>query len=163
MRRSPTRTRSSRTATASFLAANPMACHEALSSGYGDYALCIPMPASPVRSLNLATAVGIVLYEGLPGSCTGEAKKVPPRLVEWPRLVPIGKVGICESNLANNPVPICPRWCIPHGSRRLSADARGPASTCAEGSGRTINSMHSANAACSAIADSARKAVWSAL
>jgi tRNA (cytidine/uridine-2'-O-)-methyltransferase len=32
---------------------------------YGDRALCVPMPASRVRSLNLATAVGIVLYEGL--------------------------------------------------------------------------------------------------
>jgi tRNA (cytidine/uridine-2'-O-)-methyltransferase len=32
---------------------------------YGERALCIPMPASRVRSLNLATAVGIVLYEGL--------------------------------------------------------------------------------------------------
>ena len=32
---------------------------------YGDRALCIPMPAGKVRSLNLATAVGIVLYEAL--------------------------------------------------------------------------------------------------
>ena len=32
---------------------------------YGERALCIPMPASRVRNLNLATAVGIVLYEGL--------------------------------------------------------------------------------------------------
>jgi tRNA (cytidine/uridine-2'-O-)-methyltransferase len=32
---------------------------------YGDRALLIPMPAAKVRSLNLATAVGIALYEGL--------------------------------------------------------------------------------------------------
>jgi tRNA (cytidine/uridine-2'-O-)-methyltransferase len=32
---------------------------------HGDRALHIPMPASKVRSLNLATAVGIVLYEAL--------------------------------------------------------------------------------------------------
>jgi tRNA (cytidine/uridine-2'-O-)-methyltransferase len=32
---------------------------------YGQRALLIPMPAGHVRSLNLATAVGIVLYEGL--------------------------------------------------------------------------------------------------
>ena len=32
---------------------------------YGDRALLIPMPAGKVRSLNLATAVGIALYEGL--------------------------------------------------------------------------------------------------
>lgn len=32
---------------------------------YGERALCIPMPATGVRSLNLATAVGIVLYEAL--------------------------------------------------------------------------------------------------
>jgi tRNA (cytidine/uridine-2'-O-)-methyltransferase len=32
---------------------------------YGDRALGIPMPAGKVRSLNLATAVGIVLYEAL--------------------------------------------------------------------------------------------------
>jgi tRNA (cytidine/uridine-2'-O-)-methyltransferase len=32
---------------------------------YGDRALCIPMPAGKVRSLNLANAVGIVLYEAL--------------------------------------------------------------------------------------------------
>jgi tRNA (cytidine/uridine-2'-O-)-methyltransferase len=32
---------------------------------YADTALTIPMPASGVRSLNLATAVGIVLYETL--------------------------------------------------------------------------------------------------
>lgn len=31
----------------------------------GDQALCIPMPGGKVRSLNLATAVGIVLYEAL--------------------------------------------------------------------------------------------------
>jgi tRNA (cytidine/uridine-2'-O-)-methyltransferase len=30
-----------------------------------DRVLCIPMPASRVRSLNLSTAVGIVVYEGL--------------------------------------------------------------------------------------------------
>lgn len=32
---------------------------------YADRALCIPMPAGKVRSLNLATAVGIALYEAL--------------------------------------------------------------------------------------------------
>jgi tRNA (cytidine/uridine-2'-O-)-methyltransferase len=32
---------------------------------YGERALCIPMPGAGVRSLNLATAVGIVLYEAL--------------------------------------------------------------------------------------------------
>ncbi len=32
---------------------------------FGSRALCIPMPAGKVRSLNLATAVGIVLYEAL--------------------------------------------------------------------------------------------------
>jgi tRNA (cytidine/uridine-2'-O-)-methyltransferase len=32
---------------------------------HADRALCIPMPAGAVRSLNLATAVGIVLYEAL--------------------------------------------------------------------------------------------------
>jgi len=32
---------------------------------YAERALCIPMPGSGVRSLNLATAVGIVLYEAL--------------------------------------------------------------------------------------------------
>lgn len=32
---------------------------------YGDRALCIPMPGGKVRSLNLANAVGIVLYEAL--------------------------------------------------------------------------------------------------
>jgi tRNA (cytidine/uridine-2'-O-)-methyltransferase len=31
----------------------------------GEQTLCIPMPAGKVRSLNLATAVGIVLYEAL--------------------------------------------------------------------------------------------------
>src|SRR5262249_52734957 len=31
----------------------------------GDRAVCIPMPAGKIRSLNLATAVGIVLYEAL--------------------------------------------------------------------------------------------------
>lgn len=33
--------------------------------GYGDRALHIPMPAGKVRSLNLATAAGIALYEAL--------------------------------------------------------------------------------------------------
>jgi len=32
---------------------------------YGERALCIPMPAGKIRSLNLANAVGIVLYEAL--------------------------------------------------------------------------------------------------
>jgi tRNA (cytidine/uridine-2'-O-)-methyltransferase len=32
---------------------------------YGERALCIPMPGGKVRSLNLANAVGIVLYEAL--------------------------------------------------------------------------------------------------
>jgi len=32
---------------------------------HGDRAVCIPMPAGKVRSLNLATAVGIGLYEAL--------------------------------------------------------------------------------------------------
>jgi tRNA (cytidine/uridine-2'-O-)-methyltransferase len=32
---------------------------------YGDRAVLIPMAAGKVRSLNLATAVGIALYEGL--------------------------------------------------------------------------------------------------
>lgn len=32
---------------------------------YAQQTLCIPMPAGQVRSLNLATAVAIVLYEGL--------------------------------------------------------------------------------------------------
>jgi tRNA (cytidine/uridine-2'-O-)-methyltransferase len=32
---------------------------------HADRALCIPMPTGRVRSLNLATAVGIVLYEAL--------------------------------------------------------------------------------------------------
>jgi len=32
---------------------------------YGDRALCIPMPGGKVRSLNLANAVSIVLYEAL--------------------------------------------------------------------------------------------------
>ncbi len=32
---------------------------------YGEHALRIPMPAGQVRSLNLATAVGIALYEAL--------------------------------------------------------------------------------------------------
>src|SRR5947209_5197947 len=33
--------------------------------GHADRAVCIPMPAGKVRSLNLATAVGIALYEAL--------------------------------------------------------------------------------------------------
>jgi tRNA (cytidine/uridine-2'-O-)-methyltransferase len=32
---------------------------------FGSRALTIPMPAGKVRSLNLATATGIVLYEAL--------------------------------------------------------------------------------------------------
>ncbi|HEV3256757.1 MAG TPA: tRNA (cytidine(34)-2'-O)-methyltransferase [Gemmataceae bacterium] len=32
---------------------------------HGDRAVCIPMPGGKVRSLNLATAVGIALYEGI--------------------------------------------------------------------------------------------------
>ena len=32
---------------------------------HADRALCIPMPTGAIRSLNLATAVGIVLYEAL--------------------------------------------------------------------------------------------------
>jgi len=32
---------------------------------YGERALCIPMPGGGVRSLNLATAAGIALYEAL--------------------------------------------------------------------------------------------------
>jgi tRNA (cytidine/uridine-2'-O-)-methyltransferase len=32
---------------------------------YAERALCLPMPAGKVRSLNLATAVGIALYEAL--------------------------------------------------------------------------------------------------
>ncbi|HVS35823.1 MAG TPA: tRNA (cytidine(34)-2'-O)-methyltransferase [Gemmataceae bacterium] len=32
---------------------------------YADRSVCIPMPAGKVRSLNLATAVGIALYEAL--------------------------------------------------------------------------------------------------
>jgi tRNA (cytidine/uridine-2'-O-)-methyltransferase len=38
---------------------------EAVVQRYGERALFIPMPAAKVRSLNLATAVGIALYEGL--------------------------------------------------------------------------------------------------
>ncbi len=38
---------------------------ETVVQRYGDRALIIPMPAAKVRSLNLATAVGIALYEGL--------------------------------------------------------------------------------------------------
>lgn len=37
----------------------------AVVARYGARALCIPMPAGKVRSLNLANAVGIVLYEAL--------------------------------------------------------------------------------------------------
>jgi tRNA (cytidine/uridine-2'-O-)-methyltransferase len=36
-----------------------------LRERFADSTLCIPMPAGKVRSLNLATAVGIVLYEAL--------------------------------------------------------------------------------------------------
>ena len=36
---------------------------------FGDRALTIPMPAGKVRSLNLATATGIVLYEALRQLC----------------------------------------------------------------------------------------------
>ena len=38
---------------------------EGVRERYGERALCIPMPGDGVRSLNLATAVGIVLYEAL--------------------------------------------------------------------------------------------------
>lgn len=38
---------------------------EGVLARYADRTFCIPMPASKVRSLNLATAVGIVLYEAL--------------------------------------------------------------------------------------------------
>jgi tRNA (cytidine/uridine-2'-O-)-methyltransferase len=38
---------------------------DAVRERYADRLLCIPMPAGRVRSLNLATAVGIVLYEAL--------------------------------------------------------------------------------------------------
>jgi tRNA (cytidine/uridine-2'-O-)-methyltransferase len=38
---------------------------ETVVERYGDRALVIPMPGGRVRSLNLATAVGIALYEGL--------------------------------------------------------------------------------------------------
>jgi len=38
---------------------------ESVLQRYADRALVIPMPAGKVRSLNLATAVGIVLYEAL--------------------------------------------------------------------------------------------------
>jgi tRNA (cytidine/uridine-2'-O-)-methyltransferase len=38
---------------------------ETVVKRYGDRALLIPMPTAKVRSLNLATAVGIALYEGL--------------------------------------------------------------------------------------------------
>jgi tRNA (cytidine/uridine-2'-O-)-methyltransferase len=36
-----------------------------LQEKYANRLLCLPMPAGGVRSLNLATAVGIALYEGL--------------------------------------------------------------------------------------------------
>jgi tRNA (cytidine/uridine-2'-O-)-methyltransferase len=38
---------------------------ESLLTDPGRTCLCVPMPAGKVRSLNLATAVGIVLYEAL--------------------------------------------------------------------------------------------------
>ena len=38
---------------------------DALRNRFADNAVTIPMTASHVRSLNLATAVGIVLYEAL--------------------------------------------------------------------------------------------------
>jgi tRNA (cytidine/uridine-2'-O-)-methyltransferase len=38
---------------------------ESIHARYAAHALTIPMPAGHVRSLNLATAVGIVLYEAL--------------------------------------------------------------------------------------------------
>ena len=38
---------------------------ESVVTRYGERALLIPMPAAQVRSLNLATAVGIALYEAL--------------------------------------------------------------------------------------------------
>jgi tRNA (cytidine/uridine-2'-O-)-methyltransferase len=38
---------------------------ESVLERYGDRALCIPMPAGKARSLNLANAVAIVLYEAL--------------------------------------------------------------------------------------------------
>jgi len=38
---------------------------EGLLARRTDTVLCIPMPAEKVRSLNLATAVGIALYEAL--------------------------------------------------------------------------------------------------
>jgi tRNA (cytidine/uridine-2'-O-)-methyltransferase len=38
---------------------------ETVVQRYRDRAVLIPMPAAKVRSLNLATAVGIALYEGL--------------------------------------------------------------------------------------------------
>jgi tRNA (cytidine/uridine-2'-O-)-methyltransferase len=38
---------------------------EEMINRFGDRALTIPMPAGKVRSLNLATATGIVLYEAL--------------------------------------------------------------------------------------------------
>jgi tRNA (cytidine/uridine-2'-O-)-methyltransferase len=38
---------------------------EEVRERYAERALCLPMPAGKVRSLNLATAVGIALYEAL--------------------------------------------------------------------------------------------------
>jgi tRNA (cytidine/uridine-2'-O-)-methyltransferase len=38
---------------------------DSVLSRYGPRALCIPMPAGKVRSLNLANAVAVVLYEAL--------------------------------------------------------------------------------------------------
>ncbi len=38
---------------------------DSLLKQHAERSLCIPMPAGQVRSLNLATAVAIVLYEGL--------------------------------------------------------------------------------------------------
>jgi tRNA (cytidine/uridine-2'-O-)-methyltransferase len=38
---------------------------ESVLNRYAEHAVTIPMPAGRVRSLNLATAVGIVLYEAL--------------------------------------------------------------------------------------------------
>lgn len=44
---------------------------EALVAAAGDRALCIPMKPGGIRSLNLSTAVGIVLYEALRQQATG--------------------------------------------------------------------------------------------
>jgi tRNA (cytidine/uridine-2'-O-)-methyltransferase len=38
---------------------------EALLAAHSDRSLTIPMPGSGARSLNLATSVGIVLYEAI--------------------------------------------------------------------------------------------------